>query len=508
MIENDNFLRYFNPGTGHFKHLNFVSSVGCSKCEEIRNYYKKDPGTSKAGGFDGILTDASSSSPNGYYLMRNAQTQGGFIPVGVTQVNSTQDYRTDEYSTDSGTTWLPLTAKVTLADLDGDGDQDMLVFQCITTGRNTARAGILRRTFGYDLITMYNNTGSGSPLYNKNVNLPNTYGLITWEKVDAATAKKYYPGTDPTATQPSGANWTDVISDAKSPDGVCDLDFGDLDNDGDLDAMINGVVWQNTGSKGSPKWTLPSMGKEKTPWGNVKLGSQSGSSIIKFTRMADINDDGYADVYTTEDKTALWWMPNKGNGWKDPESGAPYTWNDMFNNAPHDENYDWTNGGGKDMVQKFNFTRYKGSDWNANVAWGQLDGSNGLDAFFLGGETTSLLELHLSRGASSIEKAASTEQMPQALLEYPFKSTSVSMQNVPTAADIDNDGDLDLIMSTEHGTLVEVVNLAAQSFCSFSGKLDASSRKCICKPGSSGAQCQSKECGATQVDNGLGAACH
>ncbi|MCB1500149.1 MAG: VCBS repeat-containing protein [Bauldia sp.] len=283
-------------------------------------------------------------------------------------------------------------------------------------------------------------------------------------------------------TNAAGDGYFDVLGGSDSPLNGIDtgLDakaaFGDLDGDGDLD-MIAGetggtlLYYKNTGTASAPVYTLQSG--VANPLNGVDVGSRSAPVLV------DLDGDGDLDVIVGENDGVLNYYKNTGTSASPVytlQSGA----SDPFA-AIHPSTYsaptfaDLDGDGDKDMVLGTNggnllvyensgtasapaFTQTSSSIFNgfdagsrSTPTLGDVDGDGDFDLVVGGSDgTVKYLENTGSDTAPNfVERTGSAN---------PFDGVDVGTSSTPVLADIDKDGDLDLVIGDSNGTFTVVEN--------------------------------------------------
>jgi Ca2+-binding RTX toxin-like protein len=264
----------------------------------------------------------------------------------------------------------------TLADIDGDGDLDLLV-------------GEQQGTLKY-----YKNTGSAiAPIYLEQTGPDNPF--------DAVTIELY---SNPT--------------------------FADIDGDGDLDLVVgeqdgNLNYYKNTGSAITPIYL------EQTGPDNPFDGFDVGSNVFDLSAptLADIDGDGDLDLVVGERDGNLNYYKNKGS------AIAPIYEEQTGPDNPFDG---------------FDIGRY------SRPTFADIDGDGDLD--LLVGERDGFLNYF-----ENIGSVTAPRYVEQTGTDNPFDGFNVGIYSTPTFADIDGDGDLDLLVGEQRGTLNYFKNGAANN---------------------------------------------
>jgi uncharacterized protein YuzB (UPF0349 family) len=204
--------------------------------------------------------------------------------------------------------------------------------------------------------------------------------------------------------------------------------FADLDNDGDLDALVgagNGNLhyFENTGSASSPAFAA----LQTNPFGLADVGSDSAPAL------ADLDNDGDLDALVGAGDGDLHYFENTGSA-SSPAFAAPLT--NPFGLA------------------------------NAGVysipALADLDNDGDLDAVVGAGGG----DLHYFRNTGSPGSPVFA-----AALTNPFGLANIGYESAPTLADLDNDGDLDALIGDFYGTLRYFRNTGSPSSPAFAAPL-------------------------------------
>jgi hypothetical protein len=232
--------------------------------------------------------------------------------------------------------------------------------------------------------------------------------------------------------------------------------FGDLDGDGALDLVVSNLqgvnsalsgqknellFFRNTGKDGGRKYER----MEPAPFSALDVGSFSTA------RFADIDGDGDLDLF----------MTNKLDSGATPRSGLFFYRNVGKAGEP---SYERQDAGFLLPAEAF----------CVSLAFGDLDGDGDMD--LLTGDFSGRLARYENDG---------TPQRPELrLADTAFMDIDVGQKSVPALADLDGDGDLDLLIGEARGILKYYVNdgtpaqarfaFASNKFQDIQGPLSAS----------------------------------
>ncbi|ABW67560.1 FG-GAP repeat domain-containing protein [Desulfosudis oleivorans] len=185
--------------------------------------------------------------------------------------------------------------------------------------------------------------------------------------------------------------------------------FGDMDGDGDMDALIgNGEGFvhfmKNTGTDDDPAFT--ELQRKASPTWGFDVGGESAPAFV------DIDGDGDMDAFAGSDQGYIYFMRNTGTA-NDPVFNAPAG----FDN-PDNPFY------GVD------------DNWDSAPAFVDIDGDGDMDAFV--GTANNSVNYFKNIGTAS---APDFVKMP---LENPLADYAADTYRwAPVFADIDGDGDMD-----------------------------------------------------------------
>ena len=473
-VGNDAYLRYYrNDGNATHPSWTHVSSnwLG-SYCRpgDFRSYCTPEFVDLDA---DGDLDLVVSNSLYGPYYWRNdgTPTTPAWTPVGDL-VGDPDDY-----------------TSATFADLDSDGDLDMVVGDSYGTTRFYKNEGSnASYSFNYIYagesgVNWIDNIGSdtyikpaftdldgdGDPdliygLYN---------GLLYHYRNDGVYTSNTDRGNKPTWIYRSG-NWLSSYCYPGSNWGSCTPEFVDLDADNDFDLVIGnyrGYVyyWRNDGTPTTPTWTAA---------GNM-VGEIGYYGYVDPT-LGDIDSDGDYDMLVGISDGTVKYYKNTGTpespAWKYVYAGASgLSWIQYVGDYARPELVDIDNDGDMDLsVADFNgdlwFRENKGhyttkEDKSDNPTWvydgtiftihgsytygvpafGDIDGDGDLDLAV--GSTYGQVHYYRNDGGAGSSS-------------YTFVTNwmDVGYYSGPAFADIDGDGDLDLAVGENEGRIYQYNN--------------------------------------------------
>jgi hypothetical protein len=194
--------------------------------------------------------------------------------------------------------------------------------------------------------------------------------------------------------------------------------FGDLDNDGDFDALsgfTDGeiVYFENIGSPNSPRFARYETNDNANPLKGVDVGDYSAPTLV------DIDNDGDLDVFIGKEGGTIKYFNNIG-GINGPS---------FVEQTGNDNPFQGTNTGG-----------------NSTPVFGDIDNDNDLDAFI--GEKLGTIQYFENIGNMNapnfVERTGN---------DNPFDGEDVGSYSAPTLVDIDLDGDLDAFCGEDSGAI-------------------------------------------------------
>ncbi|MCF6249694.1 MAG: VCBS repeat-containing protein [Methylococcaceae bacterium] len=358
----------------------------------------------------------------------------------------------------------------TFADIDGDGDLDVFV------GEGSGTVKFYRNT-GSNITPVFTPDAANNPMASFDVgtdSAPTFADIDNDGDLDAFIGEefgtvKFYRNT--------GSNSAPVFIPDTGNNPLAGVNvsnyavptFADLDSDGDLDAFVgdrSGKVkyYRNTGSNILPVFTPDVV---NNPLAVVDV------NFAAVPAFADIDDDGDLDAFIGDPSGSVRFYPNKGiysapvftvdtvnnplAGYKVIHDAAP-----SFADIDGDSDLDVFVGVGDGTVS---FYRNTGSNSapvfmpdavnnplagfdvgrSAKPTFGDIDGDGDLDAF-----------VGTRIGSVSFYRNTGTNNAPfftPDTIKNPLASFNVGTFSAPTFADIDGDGDLDVFVGEEYGTV-------------------------------------------------------
>ena len=304
---------------------------------------------------------------------------------------------------------------VEFADLDDDGDLDLSIGGLIGNLNLYENTGTMKKPIWSEDISMFTGTilgGYAKPTF-ADLDNDGDLDLIVGESNGELS---YYEniGNSKVAKWTEDTSMLSGISPRPNPKPA----FADLDDDGDFDLTIGGedgtlFYYNNTGTPKKPVWT-----EENSKFAEINVGGKS-SPIF-----ADLDNDGDFDLTIGEHENNLNFYENTGT-----EKNSQWTESTMmggldvgFQNVPSfvdlddDDDFDLTVGNEQGSLKYFeNIGTKNEAEWSEN------------NEMFSGIETSELI--------------------------------------IPVFADLDNDGDFDLIIpksDLEHSTLILFESLVIQ----------------------------------------------
>lgn len=286
------------------------------------------------------------------------------------------------------------------ADIDADGDYDLLI------GRDLAS------------FLFYRNTGTAaSPVWSRDFNMFNTMETTTYWKVPVLVdydgdhdydliygqdngRLTVYENTG-TTTAPVYTRNNDLFRVIKSQGSGATAALGDFDNDGDFD-MVSGdwsgkfQYFRNSGGQ-----TFPSFASASSPVSVLDPGSYSSPTVV------DLDGDGDLDIVSGELNGKLYGYINNGGSF-------------ASNNAP---------------FSAMTFTGF------SHPAFADLDADGDPD-LIVGAEASANWRAYRNQGAMTFVEDASL-----------LTGVTTYSRGKPVLADIDNDGDYDLVIGRSFGEI-------------------------------------------------------
>ncbi len=166
-----------------------------------------------------------------------------------------------------------------LVDVDNDGDLDLLVGSRYSHAANLASPGSSDK-YSEDVIQFINTGTKTNPIF--------TYTQLTLTG--------------------------NVVGLHNNLGEFTNLDFVDIDNDGDLDLISQGsdsiAFAENIGTKFSPNFVRKY--NANNPFDNTLTGVTDSSTLVSQPEFVDLDKDGDLDMYYIQESGAFVWRENKG----------------------------------------------------------------------------------------------------------------------------------------------------------------------------------------------------
>ncbi|WP_369178911.1 beta strand repeat-containing protein [Candidatus Thiodubiliella endoseptemdiera] len=393
----------------------------------------------------------------------------------------------------------------TLADIDGDGDLDLVVGESDGTLKYYQNTGTTSNP-AYEV-----KTGDDNPFNSIDVgdfSKPTLADIDGDGDLDLVVGEingtlKYYQNTGTTSSPAYEAetggnnpfNGIDV-GDYSTPN------LADIDGDGDLDLVVGefyGTLkyYQNTGTTSNPAYEVKTGGSN--PFNSIDVGDFSKPTL------ADIDGDGDLDLVVGENNGTLKYYYNQQPSSVDGQAPTPTATNSWtLSNIPAGQSafkvgdvisltltmsetlkLNNTTGSkvviaGKDFVLDKTASTTAGDKKLVFKYSVQAGDSIAATDFYIDNPTRDITLNNITDVAGNAPVfTADRVVLTKTKLEYiektglgnnPFNGIDVGDYSKPTLADIDGDGDLDLVMGEENGTLKYYQNTGTTSNPAYEAK--------------------------------------
>uniref|UniRef100_UPI0034DFAF9F FG-GAP-like repeat-containing protein n=1 Tax=Candidatus Thiodubiliella endoseptemdiera TaxID=2738886 RepID=UPI0034DFAF9F len=394
-------------------------------------------------------------------------------------------------------------AKPTLADIDGDGDLDLVV------GESDGTLKYYQNTSSTSNPAYEAKTGDGNPFNGINVEYSAKPALADIDgdgDLDLVVGEKngtlkYYQNTGTTSSPAYEAKTGD-----DNPFNGIDAGYSskptlaDIDGDGDLDLVVGesaGTLkyYQNTGTTSNPAYEAKTG--DDNPFNGIDVGDSSRPTL------ADIDGDGDLDLVVGETDGTLKYYYNQQPSSVDGQAPTPTATNSWtLSNIPAGQSAFKTGDvisltltmsetlklnnttGSKVVIAGKDFVLDKTASTTAgdkklvfkySVQAGDSIAATDFDI----DNPTSDITLNNITDVAGNAPVFTADRVVLTKLEYiektglgnnPFEGIDVGYVSVPILADIDGDGDLDLVVGERNGTLKYYQNTGTTSSPAYEAK--------------------------------------
>ncbi|WP_369178004.1 FG-GAP-like repeat-containing protein [Candidatus Thiodubiliella endoseptemdiera] len=394
----------------------------------------------------------------------------------------------------------------TLADIDGDGDLD-LVMGAYGTLKYYQNTGTTSNP-AYEVKTGGSNPFNGIDVESESESLPTLADIDGDGDLDLVMGEndgtlKYYQNTG-SASNPA----YEAKTGGSNPFNSIDVGLyskptlADIDGDGDLDLVVgerNGTLkyYQNTGTTSNPTYEAKTGGSN--PFNGINVGSFSAPTLV------DIDGDGNLDLVVGEENGTLKYYYNQQSFFVDGQAPTPTATNSWtLSNIPAGQSafkvgdvisltltmsetlkLNNTTGSkvviaGKDFVLDKTASTTAGDKKLVFKYSVQAGDSIAATDFYIDNPTSDITLNNITDVAGNAPVfTADRVVLTKTKLEYiektgsgnnPFEGIDVGNVSAPTLVDIDGDGDLDLVVGEVAGTLKYYQNTGTTSNPAYEAK--------------------------------------